>query len=50
MHKLAKSVTKTSSKVQKSKAYNKIITNFIQNNKWYKVVNKELLNLYINQA
>ena len=39
---LAKSVTETSSKVQKPKTYNKAINDSIYGNKWRKAVDKEL--------
>lgn len=41
-HKFAKLVTKTSSKVQMSKIYNKAINSLIYENKYGKAVNKEI--------
>lgn len=50
MHKVAKSITGTSSKVQDFKTYNEVINCPIHDNKWRGVVDEELWNLYINQT
>lgn len=49
-HKFAKSVTKTNSKIQEPKIYDKAIHNLIHGNRWRKAVNKELLNLNTHQT
>lgn len=41
-NKSAKLVTKTNSKVRKFKTYDKVINDPIYENKWCKVINKEL--------
>lgn len=42
VYKSAKSVTKTSSKVQEPKTYNKATHNLIYRNRWQEVIDKEL--------
>lgn len=42
IHKFAKFLIKTSSKIYELKTYNKIIDNLIYKNKWRKVINKKL--------
>lgn len=49
-YEFAKSVTETSSKVQKLKTYNEAINNPIHRNKWREAVDKELWNLDIHQT
>ena len=44
-YEVAKSITKTSSKVQEPKTYNKARDNLIHGNRWYETVNEELWNL-----
>lgn len=50
MHKFTKSVIEISSKVQESKTYDEVINNLINENRWCKAVNKELLNLDAHQT
>lgn len=48
-HKLAKSLTKISSKIYKLKTYNEAIDNLIYKNKWYEIIDKELWSLDLYQ-
>lgn len=43
--KVAKLVTKTSSKVQEPKTYNETINNLVHGNRWQTTINEELWNL-----
>lgn len=45
MHKFTKSITKINSKIQEFKTNDEVINNPIYKNKWYKIINKELLSL-----
>lgn len=45
-----KSVTKTISKVQKPKTYDRIINDLVHENKWQKAINKELWNQDLHQT
>lgn len=49
-YKIAKSITKTSSKVFKPKTYTKAIKNLIYRNRWRKAVDEELWNLDAHQT
>lgn len=49
-YKFVKSVAKTSSKVQEHKTFNKVINNFIYENKQCETVNEELSNLNVYQT
>lgn len=42
IHKFIKLNTKTNSKIQELKTYNKVINNFIYKNKWHKAIDKKL--------
>lgn len=50
MQELAKSVTKTNSKVREPKIYDEAINNSIHRNRWCKTIDKELWNLDIYQT